>query len=321
MGQPYPNNKYGFSQSLKYWTLDQVKTKLSSIPQSLREQGVHIVVEAYTGSYRPIKGDLKMKKFRLICSGMILLLIIASLLLTGCQGLGYTTGSGNIETKQYDLKDFDSIEISNSFLFEVKQSSVYSVSVSCRKNITTFLDVYVTGQTLVVRLKPGMFTNGDLKATISLPQIHRLQVSGASHGSIRGFKSSNDLDLSVSGASQLDTDIEASETSVEISGISKLTGKLQLQKTRFSLSGASSCDLNGKAGDVDLEVSGASTANLKEFPMNNLNINVSGASTAVVKTDGTLNLDVSGASTLEYYGNPTLSKVSVTGASKIAGKS
>jgi hypothetical protein len=268
-----------------------------------------------------IKGDSKMNNIRLICCGMILLLVVTSVLLTGCQGLGYTAGSGTIETKQYDLKDFDSIEISNSFLFEIQQSSSYSVDVSCRENIATFLDVYVIGQTLVVRLKPGMLTNGDLKAVISLPQIHRLQVSGASHGSIRGFKSSNDLDLSISGASQLDTDIEASETRIEISGAGKLTGKLQLQKTRFSLSGASSCDLNGKAGDVDLEVSGASKANLKEFPMNNLNINVSGASTAVIKTDGTLNLDLSGASTLEYYGNPTLSKVSVTGASKITSKS
>jgi hypothetical protein len=262
-----------------------------------------------------------MKNLRLICFGMILLLVFTSVLFTGCQGLGYTTGSGTIKATQYDLKDFDNIEISNSFLFEIKQASSYSVDVSCRENIATFLDVYVTGKTLVVRLKPGMLTNGDLKAVIGLPQIHRLQVSGACQGSIRGFKSSNDLDLSVSGASQLDTDIEASETSIEISGVSKLTGTLQLQKTRLSVSGASSCDINGKAGDVDLEVSGASRVNLKEFPMKNLNINVSGASTAVVKTDGTLNLDVSGASTLEYYGNPTLSKVSVTGASKIAGKS
>jgi hypothetical protein len=59
LGQPYPNHKYGFSQSKKYWTLEQVKTKLSSIPQSLREQGVHIVIEGYTFGYRLIKGDQK----------------------------------------------------------------------------------------------------------------------------------------------------------------------------------------------------------------------------------------------------------------------
>jgi hypothetical protein len=262
-----------------------------------------------------------MKRFRFIYCGIILLLVLASMLFAGCQAMGYTSGTGNVQTKQYDYKDFDNIEISNSFEFEIIQSSSYSVSVSCRENIITFLDVYVSGKTLIIRLKPGMFTNNDLNASITLPQINRLQASGASHGSIRGFKSSNNLDLSVSGASQLDTDIEALETTIEISGVSKLTGKLQLQKTRFSISGASSSELTGKSGDTDLEISGASTASLKEFPMQNLNINLSGASKALVKTDGTLNLDVSGASTLEYYGNPTLSKVNVTGASKISSKS
>jgi hypothetical protein len=252
---------------------------------------------------------------------VITILVFASLLMAGCEGLGYTSGSGEIKTKQFDLKDFDSIDISNSFQFEIKKSDSYSVSISCRENIVPYLDIFESGKHLTISLKPGFHTNGDLNAEISLPDLSRLIVSGDSKGSVRGFKSGDDLEIIVSGASQVDTDIEAGKTVIELSGVSKLKGNLSAQKTSLRISGVSTCELDGTAGNSDIEISGASTASLKNFQLNDVNITASGASTAIIKTNGTLNLDISGASTLEYYGNPTLSKVSVTGASKIKSKS
>jgi hypothetical protein len=252
---------------------------------------------------------------------VIVIVSLMAILLTGCEGLGYTPGSGSIQTKQYDLNNFDIVEISNSFQFEIKQSAEYSVKASCRENIAPYLDIYTSGKALVIRLKPGVHTNGDLSAYITLPDISRLEISGASHGSARGFSSQNNLTVIISGASQLDMDIEAGETRIENSGASKLSGKLVAQQTRLNLSGAGHCDLKGSADDSSLDVSGASTLSLKDFQLRNVNINVSGASTATIRTDGMLNLDLSGASTLNYYGNPTLSKVNVTGASKLASKS
>ena len=252
---------------------------------------------------------------------IVSLIALVCLALTGCEGLTYTSGSGDIQTKVYDLKDFNTIDISNAFKFKIERSDLYSVSVSCRDNIVPYLDVFVSGQNLTIGLKPGFHTNGDLNTVITLPEISRLNVSGASSGSARGFKSANNLVLTVSGSSQLDTDIEAGKTTLEISGISKLTGSLKIQQTDLTLSGVSRCELTGTAGDSNLEVSGASQLSLQDFQLQNVDINVSGASTATIKTDSNLNLDVSGASTLEYYGNPTLSKVSVTGASKIKSKS
>ena len=259
-----------------------------------------------------------MKK---IVAQIITLVILMGILFTGCEGLGYTTGSGNLENKQYDLKDFNKVEISNSFEFEIKQSSSYSVNVTCHENIIPYLDVFLSNDTLVVRLKAGFHTNGDLNAIIALPQLVRLDVSGASRGSARGFTSDSDLELRVSGASQLDAGMEAGACVIDISGLSKVTGNLIIKQTSLRVSGASRCELKGSAGNSDIEVSGASEASLKDFQLQNVDINVSGASTAIIKTDGILNLDISGASKLEYYGNPTLSKVSVTGASKISSKS
>jgi hypothetical protein len=253
--------------------------------------------------------------------GIITIVVLAALLLTGCEGLGYTSGSGEIKSKEFYFKDFDSIEISNSFQFEIKDSDSYSIIITCRENIVPYLDVYKSGRQLTVSLKPGFHTKGDLNAEIGLPNLNSLAVSGDSKGSARGFGSSNDLKLNVSGASQLDVDMEAGDTVIELSGVSKIKGYLDAQKTKIRISGVSTCELEGASGNSDLDVSGASTASLEDFQLEDVNIKVSGASTAIINTDGILNLDISGASTLEYYGNPTLSKVSVTGASKIKSKS
>ena len=107
---------------------------------------------------------------------------------------------------------------------------------------------------------------------------------------------------------------------VNVSGASRITGKLDARDTRISVSGASTCEISGSAAAVNAEISGASRMNMPEFSMASADVNVSGASHATVNTPGKLNLDVSGASTLDYLGNPVLSRVNVTGASHISAK-
>jgi hypothetical protein len=51
--------------------------------------------------------------------------------------------------------------------------------------------------------------------------------------------------------------------------------------------------------------------------MQSADVTLDGASNASVLTDGTLNLDISGFSKLNYYGNPTLGKTNISGASNL----
>jgi hypothetical protein len=248
---------------------------------------------------------------------LIVFIILLGLLMASCDNLDQVVGTGNIVSKDFPYKDFNEVEISSAFQFEINQSNTFSVSTSIRENIIDRLDVYQNGKTLVVRLKPGIFSHSDAKAIINMPELNKLVVSGASKGSSKGFKSANRYDLTVSGASQLDMNMESGETRIDVSGASKVTGTLKSLDTRLTVSGASRCDINGSAGITEIEVSGASQVNSPDFLLQNANVNLSGASRATIYTRGTLNVDVSGASTLNYKGNPILSKVNVTGASKI----
>jgi hypothetical protein len=255
---------------------------------------------------------------RYIILGIALICLI-SLLVMGSSCVGYIVGSGDIVSKDYDFTDFDSVEISSAFKYEINRSGSFSVKASIHENIIDRLDVTQSGKTLLVRLKPGVFST-DASVTITMPELAKLVVSGASRGSARGFKSSDTCEFEVSGASQLDLDIEAGNTKINVSGASKATGKLKAGDTQFEVSGASTCNLSGSGGLTSIEVSGASRFDSPDFLMQNTNINVSGASRADIFTSGTLNLEVTGASTLDYSGSPILSKVNVSGASRINSK-
>jgi hypothetical protein len=246
---------------------------------------------------------------------VIALVGLIGLLVTGC-----LVGSGPMVEKNYQLSDFSEIEISNDFEYDISRSETYSIIASTHKNLVDHLDISTSGQTLKVRFKPGNIANSDAKVTIALPELERLEVSGASRGNVNGFKSNRNFDLQVSGASQSNINLEAGKTKVDISGASRVSGFLKATDTQMILSGASHCDLSGSTALTKIEASGASNANLPELILQNADVELSGASSATINTSGTLDLALSGASNLNYHGNPSLGKMDISGASNIHSK-
>ena len=236
--------------------------------------------------------------------------------------IGKEAGPGT--GKEYPVEGFSEVKVSNAIEFEITQSEGYSVKATGPEKLLERLKVGVSGQTLTLgfehspmawvgRHRPG----GEVKAVITMPELKKLVVSGASRGTAKGFKSSDDLDLELSGASQAEIDMEAGKTTVTGSGASRVTGELNAQDTRLTLSGASRCQLIGTGGDTHLDSSGASQADLSQFQIKNADVHISGAGRAKINMSGTLNVDLSGASSLESTGNIVLGKKSITGASSM----
>ncbi len=116
-----------------------------------------------------------------------------------------------------------------------------------------------------------------------MPALAGLSLSGASSGTVTGFRSSDDIDFRVSGASSLRL--------VDVA-----------------------------AGDAALAVSGASRVELPDLPSRDADVRLSGASRATVRLDGRLSVAISGASHLEYIGRPTLGTLDISGASTLSGR-
>jgi len=226
-------------------------------------------------------------------------------------------------SKEYSVQGFTGVEVSTAVEFEIMQSADYSVKAVGDNGLIKRLKVDVRDRILKVGLDSGfslfggLRSNGGLKVTITMPQLTRLAASGACRGTAKGFKSSDELDVRLSGASQAEIDIEAGKTAIQVSGAGRLSGVLKAQDTAFKLSGASRCELSGSGSDTRLDFSGASQADMSGFEIKNLDGYLSGASRAKIKMDGKLNAGLSGASSLEYAGNVVLGSTSTSGASKM----
>lgn len=252
---------------------------------------------------------------------------IASLIMTAVLVLSLTSGcgvtlksSGNLKTIYYPYEKFSQVAIDSAFEFEIIKAEEYTVYILADDNLFEHIKVEQDGDKLKVTCKTlsiiGPVTK---KLTIGMPRLDSLEVSGASHGTIYNFSTTDDIDINVSGASQLEmVAISVSDAAMEVSGASTVSGALSSSKSVFDVSGASMLELTGKASDIKAEVSGASRANLGEFAASNVQINLSGASTGTVNLTGRLDAEISGASRLEYIGSPTMGNIEIAGASSLS---
>ncbi|UCD40301.1 MAG: DUF2807 domain-containing protein, partial [Candidatus Bathyarchaeota archaeon] len=142
-----------------------------------------------------------------------------------------------------------------------------------------------------------------LRARITLPELHELELSGGTHGTLEGFSSSHEFVAELSGGSSLSGDFTTD------------------RDVQFALSGGSHLvQLNGAARDLRISASSGSSLGLSGFNVHDASVNLSGGSHATINLDGRLDAELSGGSHLLYLGDPTLGEIETSGGSSISRK-
>jgi hypothetical protein len=254
-----------------------------------------------------------MKKLVLVLAS---LLISFPLLLTAC------SNPGPSETKQYNFADFTGVQAGGAFDVVITPLSTYSVSISAPQNWFKHMTIKKSGSTLEVGMNFGFWDfwrnlGSKPKLEVSMPELDNLNLSGASTGTARGFTTTKNFQLELSGASSADVDIGAYDTSIAVTGASHATGILNINDLTLDVSGASNITLSGTGNNLNLKVYGASGADLGNLQVKDAMVELRGASHGTVDTSGKLDINASGASSLSYVGNPTIGTIDVTGASSI----
>lgn len=257
-----------------------------------------------------------MKKTILIVTCVVIL--ISGMLLTGCKRVAIDSNTGPPVTRSYDLTDFTIIEIGHAFKLEVTPADTYSITINASESLFEHIKVTKSGDRLEISIDRLFFHfNRSPRAKITMPELRGLHLSGASEGNVTGFRSSQDFVLTLSGASELDLDMEMGAFESEITGASKLSGYLKATNSDIELSGASEIELGGSGGNTRIDASGASQINLADFTVNDADIDFSGASDGSLDINGRLDVNLSGGSVLEYTGNPTLGDFDLSGGSEL----
>lgn len=186
-------------------------------------------------------------------------------------------GSLTLTQRTFDLTGFTRIEGNTAAHIEVKRGETFECKIEVNDNLEAQLDVRKQGNTLVISMKDGQYTNLTLNAWVTMPRL----------------------------------------TGVNLNGASRLSATLDGEDFHLDLNGASQTTLVGKAGKLNLVVNGASMAFLSDLEAGDVTLDVNGASHARVRSTGNVRGIVNGASTVTVSGSPTLVDVKAEGASRV----
>lgn len=260
---------------------------------------------------------------RIIAAAVIAALIIAGLLV-GCSECEkeLITGSGTLETVEFEYSDFSKLEAGYSFKVDVSSSESYNVSITVDDNLLDYLDVRKSGDTLIISLDSAYnYRDTTQLATITLPHITELILSGSSGADIGAFSSSDPIYFGFSGSSSADLEnLKAGDASFRLSGSSRASGNVQVSDCEIDLSGSSTITLDGSGDDLSADASGSSRLLLEDFQVIDARIGLSGSSTGTVSLTGTLDASASGSSHLSYIGDPTLGDIDTDASSSVSKK-
>lgn len=229
-----------------------------------------------------------------------------------------------MKTEEMDFRDFTSVDAGYACEVEIARSDSYSVSITAGDNLIKSVKVDKQDITLRIRrtlsslrgLIPGTF-----QARITMPILERLDLSGASKGTVSGFSSEDSFSTNLNGASSLAIlNMSAGDMKFRLAGASKLTGQAKGADAEFNLSGASRVELEGSANKMVIDAAGASHVNLAGFHVCGAKIKLSGASHTTLNIDGQLDANLSGASKLYWLGTPVMGDMKTAGASTISRK-
>jgi hypothetical protein len=236
---------------------------------------------------------LVMKKYTKSLS----LFIAAScvVLLSSC----YIEDPGSLrETEQnYDVDDFDRLNMGDAFIIDVKHADYFSIQAKGDVRNIDDLDVYKKGGTLHVKYDDDHGRKHDTYITITMPYLTAVKFSGASDSHISGFSGGDKLNINLSGASTSTLDVDVDQVDIDLSGASHLRG-------------------SGITTMLNAEISGASVLSAFNLEAENAWVRVSGASDAKVNVISTLDAKASGASKIIYRGSPQVTR-DASGASSI----
>lgn len=190
-------------------------------------------------------------------------------------------GSGDMETRQLDLKDFTSIDVGGAFDLEITLGSKQKVTMTIDDNLWDNLEVEVRGHTLEIGWDKSCSPDGDCTVVIVMEDLESMDIHGAA-----------------------DVDID----------------QYHGESFSFNVSGAASLEMNGKVDNLDISVSGAGDIDTRDLMAKNVEVSVSGAGNANVYASERFEGRVSGVGSIDYWGDPDHQKTRVSGLGDISRK-
>lgn len=195
-------------------------------------------------------------------------------------------GSGDITVVERGVAAYSAVSVEDGLDLVVSNTPKGSVTVTANENIHQYIKATVENHTLVISIKRGInFRNATLSVTVSGEGLGSVSASGGSHVEVNRSLFGENMNINLSGGSQLVGVMDVQTLDAEISGGSNLKIQgLPVKSIELESSGGSHAELSLESRDVDLDISGGGKAYV--WVADVLNVKLSGGSSVVYKGTG-----------------------------------
>lgn len=236
---------------------------------------------------------------------MTRLIMLSFLIITAasCDFIGgkRIKGNGNISTAEREVSDFNKVEVNGAIDVYVVQGALKPVRIEGDENLLSYIKVEQMGDKVEVSTKRGynLRPTRKMKIYVTSPRFEKLDVSGACNiFSENKLSLDNPLSLEVSGAGDINVDVNAPRVEAEVSG-------------------SGNVNMKGETKVFELKISGAGEAKCYDLLTETTKVNISGAGSAEVFASVDLDANVSGAGSIKYKGNAPKISQHVSGAGSV----
>lgn len=227
------------------------------------------------------------------------------LLVSGCGAVAVwpveLQGSGRLTTLEKPFVGFDRVRVGHAFHVDIRQGETFGVVIQADDNLVRYVRVIKSGTTLEIGLQPRWnysIEEATLRAEVTMPELTGIDLRGACHATMYGFKSAHDLGLNVSAASHLQGNVDVADVRLDVTAASDVT-------------------LTGSAQNAVVNAWMASHVDLAALEVTDATVHAHGASHVTVNPSGRLDVMASTASHVRYLGYPTLGNVNALLASTV----
>jgi hypothetical protein len=206
-------------------------------------------------------------------------------------------GNGDVVSEKRTVSSFNKISISGTYEVFLNNGTQERVEIEADENLLELIETKVINNTLWITSTHPIGNSESLILYITAVNLKKIDASGAIKLSNKGSFTSENLEIEVNGAADIELDVE-------------------LENLTLKMSGASETTLIGKVDNFDVALSGAGELDALKLKTRNTTITISGAGSATVFAKKTLDISISGAGSVNYKGAPKVTK-SIRGAGAI----
>ncbi len=223
----------------------------------------------------------------------LLILIIFIIIALGLYG--YFISSGDINLREYEVQEFQSIRLEVPGNLHLTQDEQQSVRIETTDNIFEYLSVDINDGKMVISSNNYLWFTRPIDIYVSMNEIENLTISGS--GSITGQSMiiTDSLKISIKGSGFFDLD-------------------LTTQNLQTIVQGSGRANLKGTTNTNSVIIEGSGSIHAFDFLTEITNVRISGSGSVEIITSKQLDIDITGSGVVLYKGTGTVAqKISGSG--------